>query len=347
MSSPKKPKIVPADPDVKVALDEVADHPEITLSRREILRFILVGPAKRSDEIQAILKVEEIGETRGALNTAQNKLQTALRTATAQVESSREVLQRHLQIPAFQAAELLGAVNQRREALGLPNIEKLAADTKLDAGLAESGKTPEFNKQSALRDLKALSDPSGTFPDLGKAEATLILSGIARLEADSALLDALQKRSLIEKGLIGARPFGIVLPMPGDFISLAMRRYTLANCARLINVASSALARELLTRFETGHRCRKSFGAGFRYSMPASPFSQGSNCFSAKRTGIRSWTSATKPLGSVIIMVQDFSRSPVSRFFHSSHSPAIVSAGDPSRAVKYQGCFPPGMSCHS
>ena len=128
--------------------------------------------------------------------------------------------------------------------------------------------------------------------------------------------------------------------MRGDFISLAMRRYTLANSARSINVASSALARELLTRFETGHRCRKSFGAGFRYSMPASPFSRGSNCFSVKRTGIRSWTSATKPLGSVIIMVQDFSRSPVSRFFHSSHSPAIVSAGDPSRAVKYQGCFP-------
>jgi recombinational DNA repair ATPase RecF len=201
VSAPKKPKIVPADPDVKAALDEIADHPEITLSRREILRFILVEPAKRSEEIQTILKVEEIGDTRGALNTAQNKLQTALRTAAAQVDSSRDVLQRHLQIPTFQAAELLGAVNQRREALGLPKIEKLTADTKLDAGLAGSGKAPEFNKQSALRDLKALSDATATFSDLGKAEATLILTGISRLEADPALLDALQRRSLIEKGL--------------------------------------------------------------------------------------------------------------------------------------------------
>jgi DNA repair exonuclease SbcCD ATPase subunit len=175
VSAPKKPKIVPADPDVKAALDEIADHPEITLSRREILRFILVEPAKRAEEIQTILKVEEIGEARGALNTAQNKLQTALRTVAALVESSRDVLQRNLQIPTFQAAELLGAVNQRREALGLPKIEKLTADTKLDAGLAESGKASEFNKQSALRDLKALSDASGTFRDLGKAEATFIL----------------------------------------------------------------------------------------------------------------------------------------------------------------------------
>ena len=49
VSSPKKPKIVPSDDNVKAALAEIADHPEITLSRREILRFILVEPTKRSE----------------------------------------------------------------------------------------------------------------------------------------------------------------------------------------------------------------------------------------------------------------------------------------------------------
>ena len=48
---------------MKAALEEIADHPEITLSRREILRFILVEPTKRSEEIQTILKLEEIGQT--------------------------------------------------------------------------------------------------------------------------------------------------------------------------------------------------------------------------------------------------------------------------------------------
>ena len=48
VSSPKKPKIEPPDDDVKAALAEIADHPEITLSRREILRFILVEPTKRT-----------------------------------------------------------------------------------------------------------------------------------------------------------------------------------------------------------------------------------------------------------------------------------------------------------
>jgi hypothetical protein len=74
VSAPRKPKIVPADPDVKAALDEIADHPEITLSRREILRFILVEPAKRSEEIQTILKLEEIGQIRGQSATINNRL---------------------------------------------------------------------------------------------------------------------------------------------------------------------------------------------------------------------------------------------------------------------------------
>jgi len=39
-----------------------------------------------------------------------------------------------------------------------------------------------------------------------------------------------------------------------------------------------------------------------------------------------------------MIIVQDLIRSPFSRFFHSSQSPAAVS-GEPSRAVKYPGCF--------
>ena len=96
----------------------------------------------------------------------------------------------------------LDAVNARRQALALPKIDKLTADTKLDAGLVEADKTPAFNKQSVLRDLKAISDATGAIQDLGKEEAASILSGLATLEADPALLDALQRRSLIEKALI-------------------------------------------------------------------------------------------------------------------------------------------------
>lgn len=201
VSSPNKPKIVPGDDDVKAALAEVADHPEIALSRREILRFILVEPTKRSEEIQTILKLDEIGQTRSALNAAQNKLQISQRTAAAQMQSGREALQLHLQIPTLRAEDLLGAVNKRRKLLSLPEIAALTADTKLDAGLSSAAKMPEFNKQSALRDLNALFDAANGFPDLAKIEVAAIIADLAKLEADPALFAALQRRTFIEKGL--------------------------------------------------------------------------------------------------------------------------------------------------
>lgn len=68
ISSPSKPKIEPPDPDVIAEIAEIARHPEIVLSRREILRFILVEPTKRSEEIQALLKLDDIGRTRSLLN---------------------------------------------------------------------------------------------------------------------------------------------------------------------------------------------------------------------------------------------------------------------------------------
>jgi recombinational DNA repair ATPase RecF len=201
LRSPTKPKIEPADEDVMAALAEIADHPEIALSRRELLRFILVEPTKRSEEIQALLKLEEIGQTRSALSTAQNRLQAAQRTAAAQVQSCRDALQRHLQISTLRPEEVLEAVNKRRKVLGLPETPELTPDTKLDAGLSASGKLPEFNKQSALQDLKAFFNALSGFPDLGKTEASAIVADLAKLEADPALLAALQRRSFIEKGL--------------------------------------------------------------------------------------------------------------------------------------------------
>ena len=158
VSDPKKPVIAPDDADVKEALAEIADHPEITLSRREILRFILIEPTKRSEEIQAILKLDEIGQTRAALNTAQNKLQTAQKTAATLVQTNRDSLLRHLQTSTLEAEDLLESVNKRRKLLGLPEIAELTADTKLDVGLAAAASGSDFNKQSALRDLNALSD---------------------------------------------------------------------------------------------------------------------------------------------------------------------------------------------
>jgi hypothetical protein len=168
ISAPKKPTITPDDVAVRTALAEIAEHPEITLSRREILRFILVEPTKRSEEIQVLLKLEEIGEARRTLNTAQNRLVTAHNEADSLVKSRRSALQLHLQIPSIKHDLLLEAVNKRRKVLGLPEIAELTKETKLDGGLITGGSTSDFNKESALRDIKALADAEQKSANLRK-----------------------------------------------------------------------------------------------------------------------------------------------------------------------------------
>ncbi len=201
MKTPTKVVIEPPESDIAAALAEVAAHPEIALSRREILRFILVEPTKRSEEIQTILKLDDIGQVRAALNTAQNRLQTAHKMATAQVQSSREALLTHLQLPALNSEGLLGEVNKRRALLGLPEIAELTSDTKLDYGMTSLASGQEFNKQSALRDLNA---GAAAFPGVASqaaAEAAAIVTDIEKLETDPALLIAVQRRAFVEKGL--------------------------------------------------------------------------------------------------------------------------------------------------
>ncbi|WP_242392228.1 ATP-binding protein [Anaeromyxobacter oryzisoli] len=201
ISAPSKPVIEPPDDDVKAVFAELAEHPELALSRREILRFILVEPTKRSEEIQAILKLDEIGQTRSALNTAQNKLQTAHRTAVAKAQSDREALQRHLQIATLRAEELLRVVNARRAILGLSPIMELSPDTRLDAGLSNETKLPTTNRSSALRDLKALADAAPGFTALEKAAAGAIVAEFTAIRSASELIAVLQRRSFVEKGL--------------------------------------------------------------------------------------------------------------------------------------------------
>ena len=105
-----------------------------------------------------------------------------------------------------------------------------------------------------------------------------------------------------------------------------------------INVGSSTGAFELLTRFDTGQRCKNRLDRLEQlYTADIEP---GSKVLGPKMTGIRSCTSATNTFGPVMIIVQDFNVSPLALSLHSSHSPANVSASEPSRAVKYQGCLP-------
>jgi energy-coupling factor transporter ATP-binding protein EcfA2 len=200
----KQPQITPNEATVKAVFAEVAEHPEITLSRREIIKFILTEATQRSRDVQTLLKLDDIDQTRATLKTTENKLIAEHSTAKTQSETAEDSLKRHLDLPALKPEDLLAVVNKRRKLLGLQAISELTKDTVLSEGLSESvmqgggGQT----KESALADLKALSDAAAKgLESSTQGTVKILLQNIAKVEADPTLLPLIKRHSFLQTGL--------------------------------------------------------------------------------------------------------------------------------------------------
>jgi DNA repair exonuclease SbcCD ATPase subunit len=193
--------LTPEDSTTRSVLEEVAQHPELTLSRREIIKYILVEAGERSKEIQALLKLDDIGNIRSVLQTARNRLASAHVAAQKDLGNAEDALRRHLDIKSVSDEDILAAVNPQRSLLGLSPIRRLTSETMLNADVLESGRQPAFHKQSALKYVGALGDSAAGLRTLGKREVAALMSDIATLESDPELLQAVTRRALVERGL--------------------------------------------------------------------------------------------------------------------------------------------------
>ena len=96
----KQPQITPNEAAVRAVFAEVAEHPEVTLSRREIIKFILTEATQRSRDVQTLLKLDDIDQTRATLKTTENKLLAGLSTANVQSDTAEDSLKRHVDLPS-------------------------------------------------------------------------------------------------------------------------------------------------------------------------------------------------------------------------------------------------------
>ena len=201
IKKPKAPVITPDDADIKHVFEVIAAHPEITLSRRDIIRFILVSPTDRSQEIQSLLKLDGLGDNRKALNSACNALKRAHDQSMSSQSDAKNRLLLHLQIEALSKGQLLKVVNVNRTLLKLPPITNLDAQSKLDDGLTADENASRFNKTSAINTIKSTKSLIENLNEFGKDELMLIINAIEKLQQDTTLLTMIQQRELVEKGL--------------------------------------------------------------------------------------------------------------------------------------------------
>lgn len=200
----KSPQIAPNDPAVKSVFAELAEHSEVTLSRREIIKFILTEAAKRSHDVQTLLKLDAIDETRATLKTTENKLGAEQTTAKTLAENAEDSLKRHLDVSSLNAEDLLAAVNKRRKILGLHSLEELAKETDISEGIEQGAGDAEGgpNKESALVDLAALLQ----LIDRGLETPTqtvisTLLKDYAAIDADPDLLSKIKRQPFLQAGL--------------------------------------------------------------------------------------------------------------------------------------------------
>lgn len=168
VKSPKAPKITPDDPAIRAVFEHVQRHPEFSLSRREIIKYVLAEPGVRAEEVQALLQLEKLDTTRKLLLKISNAATRDLKTLESERDRCATHLMSALGIAEVKAPTLLAAVNVKRAALDLPALTKLEATTSIRDGLETQGgvtapKVPKIQARTdvanGLASLEAIKTP--------------------------------------------------------------------------------------------------------------------------------------------------------------------------------------------
>lgn len=190
----------PDVPQIRAAAEWAQQHPELTLSRREIIKYIVTEAGKRAQEVQALLKLNRLDEIRRLLKTAQTKTSTEAARANSEVGAAEEGLRRHLDLTSLLTTEIVSQINMRRVMLGLDPFETITTDTDLRVGVEGNTAQATFDKRSALSDIRALVDWLADTATLATAVGQLN-EALEELADDPNILALMRQRGFVETGL--------------------------------------------------------------------------------------------------------------------------------------------------
>ena len=199
------PTITPADADVLAALETVKRHPEFVLSRRELIRYVISEPGDRATEVQALLRLSDVGKLRGVLQKIDNACRNALAPLERAETEATKQLTTALGVTQLTKAAVLEVVNPHRQALGLAPFTDLTPATPLTDGLATtgSGATPQpLPKAQAASDLTAAKAALAALAvDPFVATADGLIPRLEALAADPAAAAGVKREALLRSAL--------------------------------------------------------------------------------------------------------------------------------------------------
>lgn len=160
VKNPRDMQLEPSDPAIENICEDVQSHPEFALSRREIAKYIVTPPAKRSEDVQNLLRLDQIGALRKSLRTYAGKCKQDADAAESNRNNAEGELKTALGLEDLDREAFLKKANEQRAILGLAALTELTPKTSFkDGAEAPSGgqEKAKFTKDVALADLTTLS----------------------------------------------------------------------------------------------------------------------------------------------------------------------------------------------
>ncbi len=200
IKDPNNFALTPDTAPMRASIAEAQAHPELTLSRREIIKYVLSQPGARAQEVQALLKLDRLDEFRKLLKSALTKTSGALNIATAEKSTAETNFAAHLGIGELLVGEITREVNQRRTILGAEALVDITIGTNLEEGLAAVAEDGSFNLVTALSDVAGMITALDDTTDLAAHQSGLA-AVTSELSEDPTMLEALKHQQLVDAGL--------------------------------------------------------------------------------------------------------------------------------------------------
>jgi DNA repair exonuclease SbcCD ATPase subunit len=175
---------------------------EIVLSRREILKFVLTEPGKRSKEVQALLKIEKLDEIRSALKTLSNRVSATFDAEERDFEKAKSKLKEWLQVAELNKDEFLTVVNTHRAKLQLPALTEISDEFRIHEGIKQTGQSRVFlNKVELNTSVKTIRSILKDEKNVFAQDSSEFMQMIAELLEKESDLQKLNRLTFYEAGL--------------------------------------------------------------------------------------------------------------------------------------------------
>ncbi len=131
---------------------ELLDRGQHVFTRRELLKLITAKASTRAQEIQKILKLEDLEAIRKNLRSVFNEAKKEYNAATIRLETFKKEILVITGLPTYIASETLGYVNKQRKILGAKELTELdSTDLQKDIAPIQSNVKSVNHEQLVMR----------------------------------------------------------------------------------------------------------------------------------------------------------------------------------------------------